>query len=117
MTDIIKIGPKICLETESLFGKNIGGPYVKVHKSLYYLNVYDIDKIKSITKYKHIIITENDYKNIDIIVKFAKITKIPVELYLSNGFDKIKINIIIQKFIKHKIVYSHMPVIKRSLVP
>jgi hypothetical protein len=92
----IKVGIKIKLEMIPIISSYI------IHKRILTMNFYDIDKIKTLDYINSVLVYENDLKYINLIIRFCKVTKKPLNIYIANELS----DIIIQKILTHKINYK-----------
>jgi hypothetical protein len=93
----IKVGIKINLEMKPIMISSN-----TIHKRILKMNFYEVDKIKTLDYINCVVIYDDDYKYINLITKFCKITNKPLKIYTNNELsDKI-----IQKLSKYKIKYT-----------
>lgn len=96
----IKIGKKISLEMKppNVYSLCCKRSYRRILK----LNFYDVDTITTLKYIKCVKVTEKDYCQIDLIIKFCEVTFLPIKLYASYPVpEKLK-----KKFERHNIKYK-----------
>jgi hypothetical protein len=95
--ETMTIGRKISLEMKP---SNISSK--KSYRRILKLNFYDVDKIKTLKYIRCVRVTEEDYSQIDLIIKFCEVTFLQIDLYVKYPIpDKI-----IKKLNRHDINYT-----------
>lgn len=94
--DKIKVGIKINLEMKpTVITNNM------INRRILKMNFYQVDNIKTLDYINNVVVYDDSISYINLIIKFCKITKLPLKLYLKNDLsDKI-----INKLDKYKIKY------------
>ena len=93
----IKVGRKINLEMKSCFNNG-----KRIHRKILKYNFFDVDKLRDIYKINSVIVKEKDFSQIDLIIKFCRVTFLPLKIYTNYSIP----NKIIKKLEDNLIIYK-----------